>query len=50
MRPRLMIPIHEPDLDEQHALYRWMTTAALLADPQAHENTKAYFPVSADGE
>lgn len=28
---------------EQHGEYRWMTEAALLASPEVHENTKAYF-------
>jgi colanic acid biosynthesis protein WcaH len=26
----------------QHAAYRWLGNAALLADPEVHENTKAY--------
>jgi colanic acid biosynthesis protein WcaH len=28
---------------EQHSDYRWFAVAELLADPQVHENTKAYF-------
>jgi colanic acid biosynthesis protein WcaH len=26
----------------QHSAYRWLADAELLADPQVHENTKAY--------
>jgi colanic acid biosynthesis protein WcaH len=29
--------------DDQHARWRWLTEAELLADPDVHENTKAYF-------
>lgn len=29
--------------DRQHRLLRWMTPAEILADPEMHENTKAYF-------
>lgn len=28
---------------DQHAEWRWAEIPALLADPQVHENTKAYF-------
>jgi len=28
---------------DQHSDYRWFTPEELLADPQVHENTKAYF-------
>ncbi len=28
---------------EQHSQYRWMLPEELLADPQVHPNTKAYF-------
>jgi colanic acid biosynthesis protein WcaH len=27
----------------QHGGYRWLTAAELLADPDVHANTKAYF-------
>jgi colanic acid biosynthesis protein WcaH len=27
---------------KQHAAYRWMSEAEVLADPDVHENTKAY--------
>lgn len=29
--------------DEQHHALRWLSPAELLADPDVHENTKAYF-------
>jgi colanic acid biosynthesis protein WcaH len=29
--------------DAQHGAYRWMTPAQLLADPEVHAYTKAYF-------
>jgi colanic acid biosynthesis protein WcaH len=29
--------------DEQHAKLRWWTVTDLLASPDVHENTKAYF-------
>jgi colanic acid biosynthesis protein WcaH len=28
--------------ENQHAAYRWLTNAEALADPDVHENTKAY--------
>ena len=28
---------------DQHAAYRWVSDAEALADPEVHENTKAYF-------
>jgi len=28
--------------NEQHAAYRWLSDAEALADPEVHENTKAY--------
>lgn len=28
--------------DDQHARYRWMSDAALLAEPEVHANTRAY--------
>lgn len=33
----------EVRLDDQHAAVRWMTPAEILAAPDVHENTKAYF-------
>ncbi len=30
-------------LDDQHSDVTWMTVEELLADPEVHENTKAYF-------
>jgi len=30
-------------LDDQHSEFRWMSAAELLATPNVHENTKAYF-------
>ena len=33
--------------DAQHARYRWMGDAALLADPEVHANTRAYARSSA---
>lgn len=35
--------------DNQHAAFRWMDVAELLASPDVHENTKAYF-TSEQGE
>jgi colanic acid biosynthesis protein WcaH len=39
---------HLPDElpTDQHHDYRWFSVAELLADPQVHSNTKAYFPPS----
>ena len=28
--------------EKQHAAYRWLSDAEILADPDVHENTKAY--------
>ena len=29
--------------NDQHTAYRWLSDAEALADPEVHENTKAYF-------
>ncbi len=36
---------HRPDIktDDQHSAVRWMSPAEILAAPDVHENTKAYF-------
>ena len=36
---------HRPEirLDDQHSELKWMNSAELLAAPDVHENTKAYF-------
>jgi colanic acid biosynthesis protein WcaH len=33
--------------EAQHARYRWMTDAELLADAEVHPNTRAYVPPAA---
>ena len=36
---------HRPEAlpQDQHARYRWLDPAALLQDPEVHDNVKAYF-------
>jgi len=36
----------EPRVDAQHERFQWMTPDEILADPDTHANTRAYFPAA----
>jgi colanic acid biosynthesis protein WcaH len=39
---RIPEPLHSLPAD-QHSEYQWLTASGMLANPEVHENTKAYF-------